>query len=44
MTAARITLGAALANFLVGGWLGLVLRLVALGAALRRGGGPASSK
>ena len=31
--------GAALANFLVGGWLGPVLRLVAFGAALRRGGG-----
>src|SRR5208282_3352910 len=36
MTAAT---SAALANFLIGGWLGPVLRLVALCAALRRGGG-----
>src|SRR5262249_57810912 len=34
-----IRAGAALANFLVGGWLGPILRLVTLGAALCRGGG-----
>jgi hypothetical protein len=35
----QLRTSAALANFLIGGWLGPVLRLVALGAALRRGGG-----